>query len=109
LDFLASLYEINHVSGSMNRQRMLSKALMLRKISYSEYRFPPEIVQHSIWLHLRFTPSFRDVEDLLAERGITVSYETIRCWVNHFGPMIAAVAQTPGQASHNLAFGRKSI
>ena len=60
------------------------------KISYSGYRFPPEIIQHAIWLYLRFTLSFRDVEDLLSERGITVSYETIRRWVNHFGPMIVA-------------------
>src|SRR4030088_453611 len=60
------------------------------KISYSGYRFPPEIIQHAIWLYIRFTLSFRDVEDLLAERGIMVSYETVRRWVNHFGPMIAA-------------------
>jgi putative transposase len=60
------------------------------KISYSGYRFPPEIIQHAIWLYFRFTLSFRDVEDLLAERGIIVSYETVRRWVNHFGPMIAA-------------------
>jgi transposase-like protein len=43
----------------------------------------------AIWLYLRFTLSFRDVEDLLAERGIMVSYETVRRWVNHFGPMVA--------------------
>jgi putative transposase len=41
-------------------------------ISYSGYRFPPEIIQHAIWLYIRFTLSFRDVEDLLAERGIMV-------------------------------------
>jgi len=63
---------------------------MMIKISYSGYRFPPEIIQHAIWLYFRFTLSFRDVEDLLAERGITVSYETIRRWVNHCGPMVAA-------------------
>src|SRR5271163_2235155 len=62
----------------------------MTKISYSGYRFPPEIIQHAIWLYFRFTLSFRDVEDLLAERGITVSYETIRRWVNHCGPMVAA-------------------
>lgn len=62
----------------------------MQKVSYDGYRFPPEIIQHAIWLYLRFTLSFRDVEDLLAERGITVSYETVRRWVNHFGPMIAA-------------------
>src|SRR5580692_9489897 len=54
------------------------------------YRFPSEIIQQAIWLYLRFTLSFRDVEDLLAERGIMVSYETVRRWVNHFGPLIAA-------------------
>src|SRR5271169_5838848 len=62
---------------------------MMTKISYSGYRFPLEILQRSIWLYVRFTLSFRDVEDLLAERGITVSYETVRRWVNHFGPKIA--------------------
>jgi hypothetical protein len=60
------------------------------KISYSGYRFPPEIIQHAIWLYIRFTLSFRDVEDLLAERGIMVSCETDRRWANHFGPMVAA-------------------
>jgi hypothetical protein len=54
------------------------------------YRFPPEIIQQAIWLYLRFTLSFRDVEDLMAERGIMISYEIVRRWVNHFGPMIAA-------------------
>jgi transposase-like protein len=63
---------------------------MMTKISYSGYRFPPEIIQQAIWLYVRFTLSFRDVEDLLAERGILVSYESVRRWVNHFGPMIAA-------------------
>src|SRR5277367_4721570 len=63
---------------------------MMIKISYSGYRFPPEIIQHAIWLFYRFTLSFRAVEDLLAERGIIVSYETIRRWVNHFGPRVAA-------------------
>jgi hypothetical protein len=62
----------------------------MKRISYSGYRFPPEIIHQAIWLYVRFTLSFRDVEDLLAERGITVSYETIRRSVDHFGPMIAA-------------------
>jgi len=62
----------------------------MTKISHSGYRFPPEIIQHALRLYLRFTLSFRDVEDLLAERGIMVSYETVRRWVNHFGRMIAA-------------------
>src|ERR1700694_131115 len=62
----------------------------MTKISYSGYRFPPEIIHQAIWLYLRFTLSFRDVEDLLAERGVAISYETVRRWVNHFGPIIAA-------------------
>ena len=62
----------------------------MKKISYRGYRFPPEIIHQAIWLYLRFTLSLRDVEDLSAERGIIVSYETVRRWVNHFGPMIAA-------------------
>ena len=65
-------------------------AKRMQKIRYAGYRFPPEIIQQLIWLYLRFTLSLRDVEDLLAERGVAVSYETVRRWVNHFGPMIAA-------------------
>jgi transposase-like protein len=55
-----------------------SVAKGMKKISYRGYRFTPEIIQQAIWLYVRFTLSFRDVEDLLAERGIMVSYETIR-------------------------------
>ena len=49
---------------------------------YRGYRFPSEIISHAVWLYPRFYLSFRDVEDLLAERGIIVSYETIRSWCN---------------------------
>ena len=62
----------------------------MREISYAGYRFPPVIIQQAVWLYARFTLSFRDVEDLLAERGIMVSYETVRRWVRYFGPTIAA-------------------
>jgi putative transposase len=62
----------------------------MKKIDYDGYRFPPVIIQQGVWLCFRLTLSFRDVEDLLAERAITVSYETVRRWVNHFGSMIAA-------------------
>jgi transposase-like protein len=48
-----------------------------------------EINQRAIWLYLRFTLSYRDVEELLAERGLDVSYETVRRWVLKFGPLIA--------------------
>ena len=58
-------------------------------LSYRRHRFPPPIIQHAIWLYLRFTLSYRDVEELLAERGLDVSYETVRRWVLKFGPLIA--------------------
>ncbi len=56
----------------------------MEQISYRCHRFPPQIIQHAIWLYCRFTLSFRDVEDLLAERGLDVSYETVRRWVLKF-------------------------
>ncbi len=59
------------------------------KPQYHGYRFPPEIISHAVWLYHRYCLSFRDVEDLLAERGIVVSYETIRSWCNKFGPAYA--------------------
>ena len=74
----------------LRRSRWPGSPTRMNKFSYSGYRFPPEIIQQAIWLYLRFTLSLRDVEDLLAERGVAVSYETVRRWVNHFGPMIAA-------------------
>src|SRR5436190_18196317 len=58
-------------------------------LSYRRHRFPAEIIQHAIWLYLRFTLSYRDVEELLAERGLDISYETVRRWVLKFGPLIA--------------------
>ena len=54
--------------------------------SYRGYRFPPLIISHAVWLYYRFCLSFRDAEDLLAQRGIEVSYETIRQWCRRFGP-----------------------
>ena len=56
------------------------------QLSYRRHRSPAEIIQLAIWLYFRFTPSYRDVEELLAERGLDVSYETVRRWVLKFGP-----------------------
>jgi transposase-like protein len=61
----------------------------MQPVSYARHQFPPEIIRHAVWLYLRFTLSYRDVEELLAERGIDASYETIRRWVLKFGPMFA--------------------
>ena len=56
---------------------------------YKRHRFPPAIIQYAVWLYHRFNLSYRDIEDLLAERGIEVSYESIRLWCNKFGPNYA--------------------
>ena len=58
-------------------------------LSYHGYRFPPDIISHAVWLYHRFGVSFRDVEDLLAQRSITVSYEAIRLWCLTFGSVYA--------------------
>ena len=57
-----------------------------RRPRYHRHRFPPDIISHAVWLYHRYCMSFRDVEDLLAERGIIVSYETVRQWCGKFGP-----------------------
>ena len=59
-------------------------------MSIDGYRFPPDVIKQADWLYFRFTLSLRDVEEMLAQRGIEVSYETVHCWVNHFRPLIAA-------------------
>jgi len=56
---------------------------------YKRHRFPPAIIQHAVWLYYRFNLSHRDIEDLLAERGIEVSYESVRLWCNKFGPLFS--------------------
>jgi len=56
---------------------------------YHGHRFPPVIVSHAVWLYHRFSLSFRDVEELLAKRGIIVTYETVRQWCRTFGPQYA--------------------
>src|SRR6266852_3582249 len=61
----------------------------MQPMSYARHRFPPVVIRHAVWLYLRFTLSYRDVEDLLAERGLEVSNETIRRWVLKFGPVVA--------------------
>ncbi len=61
----------------------------MRRSSYHGHRFPPAIIRHAVWLYLRFTLSLRDIEDMLAERGLDISYETVRRWVAKFGPLFA--------------------
>ena len=61
----------------------------MQPVSFKRHRFPPDVIRHAVWLYFRFTLSFRDVEEMLAERGIDTSYETIRCWTLKFGRVFA--------------------
>jgi transposase-like protein len=61
----------------------------MQPVSYARHQFPPEIIRYAVWLYLRFTLSYRDVEELLAERGISVAYESVRRWVIKFSPVFA--------------------
>ena len=56
---------------------------------YKRHRFPPDIIRYAVWLYFRFNLSHRDIEELLAERGIAVSYKSILLWCIKFGPMYA--------------------
>jgi transposase-like protein len=61
----------------------------MKEISYRRHRFHPDVIRQAVWLCFRFTMSYRDVEDLLVERGIEVSYKTVRLWVRKFGQTYA--------------------
>jgi hypothetical protein len=84
--------------------------MRMQKISYAGYRFPPEIIQQAIWLYLRFTLSLRDVEDLMAERGVDVSCERVRRWVST-GYGNVALFPTRGNHVdlHGLPGGERSL
>jgi len=56
---------------------------------YERHRFPPAIIRYAVWLYRRFNLSHRDIEDLLAERGIEASYESVQLWCNKFGPLFS--------------------
>jgi putative transposase len=81
---------LHHWEGIVTLSRLPNTAGMKTpKFLYQRHRFPPVIIQYAVWLYYRFSLSFRDVEDLLAERGVTVSYETVRRWCTKFGPRYA--------------------
>ena len=61
----------------------------MQSVSFKRHRFPPDVIGLAVWLYFRFTLSFRDVEEMLAQRGIEASYETIRCWTLKFGQSFA--------------------
>src|SRR3990167_6127694 len=62
----------------------------MTRLSFKRHRYPGDGIRHAVWLYFRFTLSFRDVEEMLARRGIDVSYDSVRWWANNFGPQIAA-------------------
>ena len=61
----------------------------MKSISFKCHRFPADVIRHAVWLYFRLSLSFLDVAELMAQRGVDVSYETIRCWTIKFGPLIA--------------------
>ena len=65
------------------------------KVSYKRHRFPSQIIAHVVWLYARFNLSLREVEEMMLERGVDVSCETIRHWTVKFGPLIAHVLRRP--------------
>ena len=66
-----------------------------RPAPYPRHRFPAEVIGHAVWLYFRFTLSFRDIEDLLASRGLDVSDETVRRWCLKFGQTYANALRRP--------------
>jgi len=77
-------------------------------LSYRRHRFPPPIIQQAIWLYLRFTLRYRDVEELLAARGLDISYETVRRWVLKFGPLLACATPRFPASRRNLEAALRS-
>ncbi len=71
----------------------------MRQLSFKRHRFPADIIRHSVWLYARFTLNYRDVEEMLPERGLDVSYETVRRWFLKLdlssSPIYAAPASGP--------------
>ena len=61
----------------------------MQPVSFKRHRFPPDVIRQAVWLYFRFTLSFRDVEEMLAQRGIDASYEAVRCWSLKFGRLFA--------------------
>lgn len=78
--------------------------MQTQNISYKRHRFPPQIIAHVVWLYARFNLSLREVEEMMLERGVDVSYETIRRWTVKFGPLITHVLRRrqprPGDVWH---------
>ena len=79
------------------------------QLSYRRHRFPSIVIQQAVWLYFRFALSYRDVEDMLAERGIDVSYETVRRWALKFGAIHCAQAETRTATAGRVLASRRSV
>lgn len=75
---------------------------MIKSVSYKRHRFPAEIIAHAVWLYFRFPLSLRLVEEMLLERGIAVSYETVRRWALKFGPAYARCLRRKGPSRRDI-------
>jgi putative transposase len=71
---------------------------------YKRHRFSPEVIQYAVWFYYRFNISHRDIEDLLAERGVAVSYESIRLWCKKFGSKFARRLRVKQQGYGDIFF-----
>jgi putative transposase len=78
---------------------------MSKPVSYKRHRFPPEIIAHAVWLYFRFPLSLRLVEEMLLERGIVLSYETVRRWALKFGPAYPPPQAQGAKPPRRLALG----
>jgi putative transposase len=87
----AALFVKEHSGGYCQIERVVGNLGVMKAHNpdYRGYRFPPEIISYAVWLYHRFCLSFRDVEEVLAERGVSVSYEAIRLWCLRFGQTFA--------------------
>jgi putative transposase len=89
---------------------MLHNPLMHTSHSlYHRHRFPAEIISHCVWLYFRFPLSFRDVEEMLAMRGVSLGYETVREWCLKFGQTYANGLRRSSSRPWRLLAPRRGI
>ena len=74
------------------------------KVSYQRHRYPPSVIARAVWLYIRFPLSLRLVEEMLLERGIVVSYETVRCWAKKFGPDYAGRLRRKPPSANDVCY-----
>lgn len=82
-------YGIVNLSGTHTAWQSCGMDTPPATTKYKNHRFPVEIISHAVWLYFRFCLSFRDVEEILFERGVVVTYEAIRQWCRKFGQQFA--------------------